>query len=64
MSLGRGNESRVYKWGYEEGIIEDAESFLKFLKEENMTTKLRCGMKYLPVRGEYDSILAILTGKS
>lgn len=47
----------------EEGIIEDQEVFLNYVKEHNLTRKLICGSQYLPVGGEYDNILAVLTGE-
>ena len=47
-----------------EGIIDNQENFLEYLREHKQTKKLRYGNKYLPINGEYDSIIAILTGHS
>lgn len=47
----------------QEDIIDNQEKFLEYLREHKQTKNLRCGSKNLPVNGEYDTILAILTGQ-
>ena len=47
-----------------EGIVDDRVAFLRnYIAEQKKTTKLRTGNQYLPMNGEYDEILNILTAQ-
>lgn len=58
------NATQISKLLEDKEIIEDQKAFLEYLRKNKQTTKLRCGNQYLPIKGEYDTILSILTGKS
>lgn len=46
-----------------EGIVDDGVAFRNYIAEQKKTTKLRTGNQYLPMNGEYDEILNILTAQ-
>lgn len=46
-----------------EGVIEEQEAFLKYLKDNKMTTKLRTGTLYFPINGTNEEVLSVLRGE-
>lgn len=47
----------------DEGIVEDAGAFLSYIHEHGASTKLRTGIKEMPIGGDYETLLDILLGK-
>ena len=54
------NASQISALLEKEGIIEDAVDFSNYIKEQKMTRNLRAGQQYLPIKGEYDTLLTLL----
>lgn len=46
----------------EQGIVDEADAFQEFLVQKGKTRKLRTGVKYFPLHGNYDEILQVLLG--